>query len=255
MLGRTFERERNCSCTWNTSRPRTVQSFSVLGETLLRPRRLYSGILVGCCRSSGAPGRVGKSSLGSASLSSHGFEVSDVRDCSLPLAGLFPDCLDLHSDPYLRRFYFSQVVEYSHAGAGAVYVDDCDQNWGLEASRVSPYVGDGEGVDCPSVLDLDPLVCWSVALLAVHSWRDKYSLASVALSSNDSAVFQLVQESADGDSSSPAVSGDELVVDIEVFSFLQLIRRDLVARITRYFLGHFLFSPLGPHHCDRPDLH
>src|SRR6059058_3102124 len=89
MLGRTFEREHSCSCTWNTSRPRSVQFFSVLGETLLRPRPLYSGILVGCCRSSGAPGRVGRSSLGSASLCLHGFKVSDVRDCSLSIAGLF----------------------------------------------------------------------------------------------------------------------------------------------------------------------
>src|SRR5205809_8023029 len=113
MLGRTFEREHSCSCTSHTSRPRTVHSFSVLGEPLLRPRRLNSGILVGCCRSSGAPRRLGKSSLASAPLSFHAFEVPDVCDCSLSIAGLFPDSLHLHSDPYLRRLYFSQVVQYS----------------------------------------------------------------------------------------------------------------------------------------------
>src|SRR5205807_9185845 len=94
--------------------------------------------------------------------------------------------------------------------------------------------------DSPCDSDVDPFVCMSVALLAIHSWRNKDSLALVTLSSNYPTLLQLVQESAYCDARGPAVSGHELILDIEVLSLHQLIRRDLVAWIACYFLGHFL---------------
>src|SRR5207245_11365189 len=111
---------------------------------------------------------------------------------------------------------------------------------GHEPPPVRTHVRYVERVDTPSVSYLDPFVCGSVALLAIHSWRNKDSIALVTLSSNYPSLLQLVQESAYCDARGPAVSGHELILDIEVLSLLQLIRRDLVAWIACYFLGHFL---------------
>src|SRR5579864_807099 len=99
MKGRTFWRGRSCSCISHISRPGNVRCLLVLDGTFLPLRLLCSGILGGCCLSSGGPLKVGRFSRGLALLCFQWLEVSNVGYGSLPLAGLFPDGLDLHPNP------------------------------------------------------------------------------------------------------------------------------------------------------------
>src|SRR6266699_2348982 len=151
-------------------------------------------------------------------------------------------------------FYFPQLVKYAHPGTRALNIDDSDEDGSFETSRVRPYVGDGEGVDSSSVLDLDPFVSRTVALFAVHSRGNKDSLALVAFPRNYLPVLQLCEKSADCNSRRPTVLGFELVDNVKILALPHFVQGDFAALVACYLPRHCL-SPLGPHYSDRADLH
>src|SRR6266699_3376568 len=151
-------------------------------------------------------------------------------------------------------FYFPQLVKYAHPGTRAINIDNSDEDWSLEASRVRPYVGDGESIDSSSVLDLDPFVCRTVALFAVHSRGNKNSLALEAFPSNYLPLLQLREKSADRYTRGPTVLGFKLVDNVKILALPHFVQCDFAALIACYLPRHS-FSPLGPHHSDRADLH
>src|SRR6266699_3305732 len=140
-------------------------------------------------------------------------------------------------------FYFPQLVKYAHPGTRALNIDDSDEDGSFETSRVSAYVGDGEGVDSSSVLDLDPFVSRMVALFAVHSRGNKNSLALVAFPRNYLAVLQLCEKSADCYSGCPAVLWFKLVENVKILALLHFVQCDFAALVAGNLPRHCL-SPL-----------